>query len=223
MSIIRAALSSVVVCLAVVVTAAATVSAPKQILTDRDKTDAVQVGTKQKGRLTGLSLIDSGQSWVNALDPQAATNTGFSLRVYTPTTWVQQQAADAAKFYRPFTLSEITEEMLEPVLRVVVYPDKPTKITGRSLAFTSSAEHVVLRDTAKALVVQPLSEEPFTDTVSSAFRDAAFVGLVATFPLEAVQQLRGPTGDKEFLIVVVGEGRRERQFKVKEKHFERLP
>jgi hypothetical protein len=51
----------------------------------------------------------------------------------------------------------------------------------------------------------------------------AYQGIVAMFPLDAVRELRGPKGDQEFLIVVVGEGRTEKVFKVKEKHFARLP
>jgi hypothetical protein len=180
-----------------------------------------------KGRLSGLSLVDSGRAWSNALVASAnryatTAGTGFSLRVYTPKTWVEQLASNAAKEYRPFTISDITEEMLEPVLRVVVYPDKPTYLSGAGMAGSSSAEHVVLRDENKRLVVQPISKEPFTDTASSAMRDMAFQGIIAKFPLDAVRELRGAKGDKEFLIVVVGAGTKEKEFRVKEKHFERL-
>ena len=53
-------------------------------------------------------------------------------------------------------------------------------------------------------------------------RDMAFQGIIAKFPLDAVRELRGAKGDKEFLIVVVGAGTKEKEFRVKEKHFERL-
>jgi hypothetical protein len=138
-------------------------------------------------------------------------------------TWVEQLAANAAKEYRPFTISDITEEMLEPVLRVIVHPDTPTSLTAAGMSGTSSVEHVVLRDENKRMVVQPTSKEPFTDTASSALRDMAYQGIVAKFPLDALRELRGPKGDQEFLIVVVGAGAKEKAFKVKEKHFERLP
>jgi hypothetical protein len=49
-----------------------------------------------------------------------------------------------------------------------------------------------------------------------------YQGIVAKFSLDAVRELRGPNGDKEFLIVVIG-AEKEREFKVKQKHFERLP
>jgi hypothetical protein len=138
-------------------------------------------------------------------------------------TWVEQLAADAAKEYRPFTVSDITDEMLDPVLRVIVYPDKPTILSGQGMRNASSAEHVVLRDENKRLVVRPISKEPFTDTASSALRDMAYEGILARFPLDGVSELRGAKGDNEFLIVVVGAGTKEKEFRVKEKHFERLP
>lgn len=204
------------------------IHAQKQTLSEQDKADAVRVGVKGKGRLTGLYLVDSGRAFSNAFiagsNPYAATaGTGFSLRVYTPRTWVEQVASNAAKEYRPFAVSDIIEEMLEPVLRVIVYPDKPTTLSGQGIRNASSAEHVVLRDDKKTMVVQPITVEPFTDTVSSALRDAAYQGVEAKFPLDALRELRGPKGDREFLIIVVGAGTREKEFRVKEKHFERLP
>jgi hypothetical protein len=228
----RGTFPSVFVCLGVVVIASVvTLSAQKQVLLEQDKADAVRVGLKAKGSLTGLSLTDSGRAFGNAItslnnsmnhryDPTGST--GFSLRVYTPRTWVEQLASNAAKEYRPFVIADITDEMLEPILRVIVYPDKPTYISGAGMAGTSSAEHVVLRNEAKTLTVQPMSKEPFTDTASSAMRDMAFQGIVAKFPLDAVRELRGANGDKEFFIVVIGAGTKEKTFKVKGKHFEHL-
>ena len=66
----------------------------------------------------------------------------------------------------------------------MVYPDKPTRLNGAGISRSSSVEHVVLRDEAKTLVVQPISKEPFTDTASSAIRDMAYEGIVAKFPLD---------------------------------------
>jgi hypothetical protein len=47
--------------------------------------------------------------------------------------------------------------------------------------------------------------------------------IVAKCPLDALRELRGPKSNKEFLIVVIGAGAKEKEFKVKQKHFERLP
>lgn len=213
---------------AVALLAGTVVTAQKQALTDQDKADAVRIGTKEKGKITGLILIDSARAisngFVAGLNPNAMTDgVGFSLRVYTPTTWVRQIAADAAKEYRPFDAGDITDDMLEPMLRVIVFPDKPTRMTGAGMAMSSSVQHVVLRDEAETLVLQPFSKEPFADTASSALRDVNYEGIVARFPLEGVRALRGPKGDKEFLIIVIGATRSEKTFKVKGKHFDRLP
>lgn len=211
--------------LAIVLVALVTVivSAQKQTLTDQEKAAAVQAGVKEKGHLTGLRLLDSAQGFLNSMATANNRNaptggTGFSLRVYTPTTWIEQQAADAAKRYLPFTVADITEDMLLPVLRVMVYPDKPTMLTGAGMRRASSVDHVVLRSEDKKVVIQPLSEAPFEDVASSAMRDMVYTGVMATFPLDAVATLR--TGKGEFSIVVIGT--HEKEFKVKTKHFDRL-
>ena len=59
MSMTRSVLSSVVVLASLV-----TLSAQKQSLTNQDKADAVREGLKEKEKLTGLSLLDSGRAFV---------------------------------------------------------------------------------------------------------------------------------------------------------------
>jgi len=71
---IRALLSPAVVCFAVA--SVVTLSAQNQTLTDQHKADAVRIGTKAKGGLTGLSLADSGASWANALSATSANPGG---------------------------------------------------------------------------------------------------------------------------------------------------
>ena len=200
---------------------------PAHILSDQDKADAVRLGSQQKGRLTGLLLTDPGRPFGNAsttaANRDAATDgTGFSLRVYTPRTWVEQMASNAAKESRPFAVDDIKDQMLEPVLRVVAYPNKPTVRSGAGASGASSAEDIVLRDEHKRTVIQPLSKEPFIDIVSSPLQELAYQGIVVTFPLEALREIRGPKGDEEFLIVVVGD-RTEKEFRVERKHFSRIP
>ncbi len=103
---------------AAVIIAVANLHAQKQTLSEQDKADAIRIGVKAKGKLTGLSLTDAGRAFGNALvamsNPYVPTGgTGFSLRVYTPKTWVEQLASNAAKEYRPFTIADITEEMMD--------------------------------------------------------------------------------------------------------------
>jgi hypothetical protein len=206
-----------------VVASAVGVGAQKQALTDHDKADAVRIGTKAEGTLTGLVLVKGGMRFEEGTTLDDATIAGgFGVRVYTPQTWVEQFAANAAKNRRRFTIRQITAAMLEPVLRVVVYPDKPTPPGGAGPR-GSAIEQIVLQDEAKAFVVQPLTKEPFTDKASPPMRDMAYEGMTATFQLDAVRVLRGPKGDQEFLIVVVGTGSKEKAIRVKQKDFALLP
>jgi hypothetical protein len=207
-----------------VVVATVTVVGQKQTLTEQDKADAIRIGTKEKGRLTGV-VLNEGMRFGDAMAAslsKTTMSTGFTVRIYSPMTWVEQLASNAAKEYRPFAVADVTDEMMEPVLRVIVTPDKPTTLTGAGMAGASSVEHVVLRDEAKKTTVQPASKEPFTDTASSALRDATYQGLIAKFPLSSVRELRGSKGDGEIVVIVIGTGK-EREFTIKRKHFEKLP
>jgi hypothetical protein len=190
-------------------------------------------GLKLKGRGTGLALTDAGQGFVNALTAFAdgmnhcpgctATKSGFSVVVFTPLTWIEWQASQAAKEYRPFDLSMVTEDMAAPVLRVRVNPDIPSHVTARGLAGTSSVQHVVLRCGQKRTVIQPLNKSTFLVEVKNAMGgNAQYEGVEAIFPLDGVALLRGPGGDKEFFVTVVGTGY-EKNFKIKQKHFKQLP
>jgi hypothetical protein len=38
-----------------------------------------------------------------------------------------------------------------------------------------------------------------------------------------MRELRGPYGDGEFLIVAIGAGAKEKEFRVKSKHFSEVP
>jgi hypothetical protein len=181
-----------------------------------------------KGKLTGLFLQDSGQAFLAALNSgsnQSGTNTGFSLRIYTPKAWVMQAAADAAKEYRPFGIADVSDELLESVLRVIIYPDKPTYVTASGMRGTSSVQHVVLRDETKRIVVQPTFKEEFEVVAANAIGGRAiYYGLRAKFPMDSVRELRGSGNDRGFYIVVIGtEGGKEREFEVKRKHFPDLP
>jgi hypothetical protein len=218
---------TLLITLAVATLATSALAQPAPVLTQTQIADAIAAGTKAKGG-RGLSLVDSQQAFGNAMmagfaKPGTQTgSTGFSLRLYTPQTWIEQRASDAAKFYKPFGVADVTDDDLAPVLRVVVYPDKPTMLNGQGMSEARNAAHVVLRDDKKTAVVQPLSVEPFTDLASSALRDKAYVGITATFDLNQVETMREADKDKEFLVVVVGD-HGERTFKIKTKHFDRLP
>jgi hypothetical protein len=185
---------------------------------------AIKLGISQKGRCTGLQLQDGGRAFMNALmKPSDQMGTGFSIVVYAPLEWIAQQASDAAKQYRPFTVDDVTDQLRLPVLRVVVHPDMPHNMTARGRATTSSVQHVVLRDDSKQIVAQPVAKEPFEEEASNALgAHATYMGLRATFSIDDLAKVRGPNGDGEFFVTVVGDGTAEKNFKVKTKHFAHL-
>ncbi len=188
---------------------------------------AIEAGKKSKGRSTALSISDAGRGFMNAMaalgnSNNATAGTGFRLAMYTPLTWVEQQASDAAKVYKPFGPDDVTDDMLRPVLRIVVYPDKATDF--RNQAQTSSVEHVVVRDEARRRVLQPLSLEPFAEGVQTVGgAQLQYTGMLATFDLDEVRALMDAPGLDEFFVTVIGEGAKEKNFKIKNKRFKDLP
>ena len=191
---------------------------------------AIAIGTKAKGGRRGLVLRDTGQAWAQALTAfgngmngtrNAMPSTGFWLEAWTPLSWIEQQASNAAKRYLAFTEANVDDAMRAPVFRVVVHPDTPNEVTARGMVGTSSVEHVVIRSVQKTLVVQPLSVEPFVEDAQNAMgAKVAFQGVIATFPLEGLTEVRGRTG--EFFITVIGNAGEEKNFRVKQKHFGNL-
>jgi len=114
-------------------------------------------------------------------------------------------------------------EDFEPVLRVIVHPDKPNYVSAAGMTGTSSVRHVVIRNAERKLVIQPILVEPWTEKVSNAMGGSAkFVGVQALFTLDDFRRLRG-ADDQEFFVTVIGTSGEEKDFKVKQKHFERLP
>jgi hypothetical protein len=137
---------------------------------------------------------------------------------------VRQLASDASKEYRTFTVADVSDESLEPVFRVVAYPDTPNTVSAAGLRGTASVQHVVLRDETRRIVVQPTFKESFTQEASNAFGGhATFEGVRVKFAMSDVRELRGPKGDREFFITVIGNTGEEKDFKVKKKHFDDLP
>ena len=193
---------------------------------------AVATGLKGKNTVIGLRIDDAGagfSSFMHSLDKSmngysasAAPSSGFWLKAYTPLAWIQQAAADAAKEYRTMSAEDVSEAMREDVFRIYIHPDTPTEVSGRGMKGTSSVQHVVLRDKAKKIVIQPLSKEPFTEASQNAMgAKVEFTGLFVTFSMSDLRELRGAKLDQEFVITVVGD-REEKNFEVKKKHFKHL-
>lgn len=193
-------------------------------MTDDQIQQAVTAGQKAKGKRQGLVLRDTAAGIAAAMagSGSSATN-GFWLEAFTPLSWIQQQASNAAKEYRTITAANVDDTWREPVFRVLVHPDTPTNVTSDGIRFSASVQHVVLRSEDRKIVIQPLTKEQFTEDAQNGFgAKVTYSGVAAQFPMDALRELRGPKGDKEFLITVIGTGREEKNFKVKKKHFEDL-
>jgi len=185
---------------------------------------AVALGIQKKNANHALVLRDAGQGFANAMAAmsaprwqQPATKSGLWLEVYTPLSWVSQQAATATREYREFF---VTPEMLEPVVRVYAHPDTPDVVTARGAAGTRSVQHVVMQNHRRTITVQPLASEDFVVESKNAMGGSlTYTGQQVTFALGDVQRL---FGEGEFDIIVVGTSG-EKRYIVKRKHFERLP
>ena len=186
---------------------------------------AITIGNEASGRSMSLTLRDSAQSWARALGDQQAT-TGFSLEVFTPFSWIAQNASWKAKKYQTFAREDVAPEMLEGILRVYANPDRPNEVSQRGLIGTSGVDHVIVRSTDKKNfeVVQPIDIASDAVYSQNAFgAEVGFTAQVATFDLEQVKRIASLDKKGAFFIVVIGDTGEEKKFKVKTKHFDRLP
>jgi hypothetical protein len=185
---------------------------------------AVALGIRKKNANHALVLRDAGQGFANAMAAVStprwqapATKSGLWLEVYTPLSWVSQQAANATREYREFV---VTPEMLEPIVRVYAHPDTPDVVTARGAVGTRSVQHVVMQNHRRTVTVQPLDSTDFVVEAKNAVGGSlTYTGQQATFALDDVLRL---FAEGEFDIIVVGTSG-EKRYTVKRKHFERLP
>ncbi len=187
---------------------------------------AIAAGLKGKGHLHGVRLGDSAQQWTAVLTKDGAISTAgvnFSVHVYTPTAWIRALAARAASDNRAFTRADLDAEAVAEVFRVIAIPDVSDSSAAGGASSLSLVRHVILRDEARRLVIEPIETRPLSDTIANVTGvSAGSHGLEATFPLDAVRRLRGPLADREFFITVIGSGGEEKSFRVKKEHFDQL-
>ncbi|HEX9638581.1 MAG TPA: hypothetical protein VGB99_13665 [Acidobacteriota bacterium] len=183
---------------------------------------AIERGLRDPGAEPGLVLQDRGQAWAKRIMPNSAgTGRGFSIVVYTPTTWVAKIAAQAELEGERLTPEAIEPEMLEPLLRVVAYPDLPTSPMADGVFGTASVEAVLLRDESKRVAIEAIDSEPFDRTDPSGLR--TYQGLMAAFRLEEVERIRSASRDREFYVTVTGTTGETKNFKIKKEFHPALP
>jgi hypothetical protein len=192
-------------------------------LTEEMIAKAIEEGYTEKGNMMGLSL--GRRRDVTSDDGHMNSSTGFALEIYTPYSWVSQQASEAAKRYKKFTREDVSEEMLEHVLRVFAYPDMPTVAAEVNRADTSEVENVVIRSTAKEdlEVLRPLAiDQGWEYGYTRSGEDVPYESKSAVFDLKRVAEISKLDEKGEFFVVVVGT-KYNREFKIKTRHFEKLP
>jgi hypothetical protein len=185
--------------------------------------ESIAIGRRQHGRTQGLQLADSARQFPAAFGGVDGTGisptTGLRLQVFTPLAWIRQLAGEARVENRKFSLDQLSDEAIEPVLRVIAY------VSVRStagLTGSGGVQDVVLRHPTTGVVVQPTFKAPFQSRAANG-APTAFEGLLVKFPMDAVRELRAAAEDREFVITIVGSTRETRDFHVTKKDFDRLP
>lgn len=185
---------------------------------------AVSQGLEGRGQSQGLLLVDNLSQFAQAFGEWGASQgklkpgtqvsaSGFQVTIFTPLQWIAEKASEAAGQGLNFGLQDVTTEMLRPVLHVVATPSTPPEV-GTNWGFdVSDVVGVVLKDASQKQAVQPIGTAPF------AFQ--GLQGLLAEFSLDDLAAIR--ERNPEFFVVVSGRNGNEKAFKVKKKHFSRLP
>lgn len=171
----------------VVLFATFTIPAQAQQLTKPEIEEAVASGLAARSSAVGLHKV-GGRTEVY---DNNARQVRMGVSVYTPTAWVQLQAAKAKAQYRTFSAGNVTADMTRPVLRVFVKPYVAT--------------HLVIKSTDGSTAIQPISsgfcQELMEFGDGAAFPDQCQEFLFSIADLAKVRDEKG-----EFVITVLGVG-----------------
>ena len=159
-----------------------------------------------------LELADRGGLFSGA-------GSGYRIVLYTPHTWIAHLSETAAAEAEHLSAAEIGPQDRTPLLRVFASPSAPT--VGSSRDRSSSVLKVALLDERRRSSLQPQAMRPFTTRHRGLLGSDTLTGLEATFRLSDLETLRGGA-DQEFFVRVEGTGY-TKDFKIKRKHFNRLP
>lgn len=150
--------------------------------------------------------------------------TGFVVDVLTPYSWIQRQAALKAVNGEGMTVGDVTEEMKEPILRILCHPNTPVMAQQGILGV--EVDSVTLRSTDKMNpeVLEPIQTERLAMPVRVGLATVTDFGpLLADFQLSEVRRIAALDKKGEFFVVIVSAEDERKDFKVKTKHFKRLP
>jgi hypothetical protein len=187
-------------------------------------TDSVALAARQdSGSLDDAAIDRAVRAGASGYPPLELTDrgglfsgagSGYRIILYTPHSWIAHLAA--GEF---LSAAEIGTEDRAALLRVFASPSAPT--IGSSRELSSSVLQVALLDERRRSSLQPQATRPFTTPLRGLLGSGTLTGLEATFRLADVETLRGGAG-REFFVRVEGTGY-TKDFKIKRKHFNRLP
>lgn len=127
---------------------------------------------------------------------------GFNIAVRGPENRIAFAAAFAAGQYRPFTVADVTADMLAPTITILAVPKPPVVRPYGGLMVTPPATNLVIN--AKSGIVQPkaFTHAPmaWTNALGGTFSG---VGIQAEFDPATL-----PTGDLEIVVATHDGGRR---------------
>jgi len=167
-------------------------------LTDELIIQALEEGAKEKGKFTGLKIKAEKGLWgtINFNVWSELNRFKSGIEIFTPYTWITWQASQNAEKYLTMEKSQITKEMSASVLRI----------------FSPQVNHIVIRTTNKEefSVIQPIEMKLDSDAMES------------HFSIKEVGELSELDEKGEFFIVLIKDDE-EKKYKVKTKHFKKLP
>jgi hypothetical protein len=189
-------------------------------LSDAEIENAIELGFRLR-RPIGLRLNDVQTSLLSNMVCETCGQSGYTITIYNPEQWIELAAQHAKREMLPFTIGDVPSYMRLPSLHVIAMPSTPDYLTGAGLSMSSSPHRVVLSDTARRTIIQPLEVTTGGIETNSAFRSATFGTASASFRMSDVSTLQSADTRQEFFIVVVGD-RQNKYFKVKSKHLNAL-
>jgi len=191
-------------------------------LTEAEIGQAVDAGLRARGGIHGLVLPDSGDHsypTMGILWRSAMPGTRLRVHVYSSLAWVRQLASDAARDQRAFSVADVDAEALEPVVRVVAYPDIDyARRVG--VGTVPGVQQIVLRDESWRTVIQPSVKTAIVSEGQPPGELSSRDGLRAKFPLEGLYDLRG---EREVFVTISLTSGEEKSFRVTREQFSGLP
>jgi hypothetical protein len=190
-------------------------------LTDAQVQASIDDALHGKRHDVGVTLNDMQTLLLSAMACEGCGVSGYTITVLTPEDYIEYLAVQARREMMPFGLADVTPQMRAPVLHIFAQPSTATNLTGAGLSLASSVHRVVLTDSGRSEIVQPLEVTTGTVESNSALRSFTYQSAGAVFPMSEVARLRAMDAKGEFFIVVVGDIQ-NKYFKVKERYAKML-